>query len=145
MLNPEAKNVQNNQGDTLYHLVCAGRCTRNKCNAIKILQKANVNPDLPNMYDNYPLDMVNKRDSRWKMITDAMKQYTSNSSAFPSAEIKPGNAFSEEQGQGKMIAATGGKRWSAAGGFSFREEETPLPTNVKQIVKTDAKQEEIQI
>ena len=145
MLNPEAKNVQNNQGDTLYHLVCAGRCTRNKCNAIKILQKANVNPDLPNMYDNYPLDMVNKRDSRWKMITDAMKKHTSNSSAFPSTEIKPGNAFSEEQGQGKMIAATEGKRWSAAGGFSFREEETPLPTNVKQIVKTDAKQEEIQI
>ena len=144
-MNPEAKNVQNNQGDTLYHLVCAGRCTRNKCNAIKILQKANVNPDLPNMYDNYPLDMVNKRDSRWKMITDAMKQYTSNSSAFPSAEIKPGNAFSEEQGQGKMIAATEGERWSAAGEFSFTEEENPLPTKVNQIVKTDANQEQIQI
>ena len=144
-MNPEAKNVQNNQGDTLYHLVCAGGCTRNKCNAIKILQKADVNPDLPNMYDKYPLDMVNKRDSRWKMITDAIKKYTSNSSAFPSAEIKLGNAFSEEQGQGKMIAATEGERWSAAGGFSFTEEETPLPTKVNQIVKTDANQEQIQI
>ena len=145
MLNPEAKNVQNNQGDTLYHLVCAGRCTRNKCNAIKILQKANVNPDLPNMYDKYPLDMVNKRDSRWKMITDAMKKYTSNSSAFPPAEMKPGNAFSEEQGQGKMIAATEGESWSIAGGCSFTEEETPLPTRVTQIVKIDANQEQIQI
>lgn len=145
MLNPEAKNVQNNQGDTLYHLVCAGRCTINKCNTIKILQKANVNPDLPNMYDKYPLDMVNKRDSRWEMITDAMKKYTSNSSTFPPAEIKPGNSFSEEQGEGKMIAATEGGSWSAAGGFSFTEEETPLPTKVNQIVKTDANQEQIQI
>ena len=136
----EMENVHDNQGDTLYHLVCAGkRCTEKKCNAIKILRKANINPNLPNRKKMLPLDMVNKSDSRWKMINNVMKNYTSNSSIHSSPEVEPENTPGHEHYHEDLFTAN--EDQSVAGEPFLKEEETSLPKKVLQICKTDDKEQ----
>ena len=136
----EMENVHDNQGETLYHLVCAGkRCTEKKCNAIKILRKANINPNLPNRKNMLPLDMVNKSDSRWKMINNVVKNYTSNSSINSSPEVEPENTPSHEHYHEDLFTAN--EDQSVAGEPFLKEEETSLPKKVLQICKTDDKEQ----
>lgn len=84
---PEIKNVQNAEGDSLYHLACTGRkSTSNKCRAIRILREANVNPNLPNKANKHPIEILYKNDSRCKMLYTALESYhSSTSSSFQSA------------------------------------------------------------
>jgi len=113
---PEIECVQGTNGDTLYHLVCAGKkSSKFKCDAIKILRNANVNPNLPNKRNKLPTDRLYKSDSRWKMINAAMKNYKPGTSGSSSAEANPENASNNEQDQDIPSAASEDEDWSIAG------------------------------
>ena len=86
-----------------------------------------------------PLDMVNKSDSRWKMINNVMKNYTSNSSIHSSSEVEPENKPSNEHYHEDLLTANEDE--SVAGEPFLKEEETSLPKKVLQICKTDDKEQ----
>ena len=87
-----------------------------------------------------PLDMVNKSDSRWKMINNVMKNYTSNSSIHSSSEVEPENTPSHEHYHEDLFTAN--EDQSVAGEPFLKEEETSLPKKVHQICKTDDKEQQ---
>ena len=96
--NPEIKNVQNVEGDSLYHLACTGRRpTSNKCKAIRILREANVNPNLPNKANKHPIETLYKNDSRVKMLYTALESYNSSTSPSFQSAIGHQNISTEEQ------------------------------------------------
>ena len=144
--NPEIENVRDARDDTLYHLVCAGRRPNKKsydrkCDAIRLLRAANVNPSLPNKSGRRPDQMVTKKDPRWRMISTSIESYNSKAPAPSSPETHPQNAFQEEQDKAKTVGATEDDDWSVASEpEENQEEETSIPTKVKESSKPDAKQ-----
>ena len=79
---PEVQSVQDTDGNTLYHIACIGKnLQRKKCDAIRILREANINPNLRNKRNEYAIQKVpSKRDPRWKMLDTALQCYKLNSS-----------------------------------------------------------------
>ena len=146
--NPEIENVRDALGDTLYHLVCAGRKPNKpnksydrKCDAIRLLRAANVNPSLPNNTDRRPVEMVTEKDRRWRMIRTSIESYNSKAPAPSSPETHPQNAFQEEQDKAKTVGATEDDDWSVASEPEVnQEEETSVPTKVNESSKPDDKQ-----
>ena len=89
---PEIENVQDSDGNTLYHLASVGRKpNQNKCEAIRLLGAANVNPNLPNKKGLLAVDMVNKSDRRWKMLERAAAVYKPNTSSSPQSSLTLGH------------------------------------------------------
>ena len=144
--NPEIQNVRDARGDTLYHLVCAGRKLNKKsydrkCDAIRLLRAANVNPSLPNKSGRRPDQMVTKKDPRWRMISTSIESYNSKAPAPSSPKTHPQNAFQEEQDKAKTVGATEDDDWSVASEPEVnQEEETSVPTKVNESSKPDDKQ-----
>ena len=146
--NPEIENVRDALGDTLYHLVCAGRKPNKpnksydrKCDAIRLLRAANVNPSLPNNTDRRPVEMVTEKDRRWGMIRTSIESYNSKAPAPSSPETHPQNAFQEEQDKAKTVGATEDDDWSVASEPEVnQEEETSIPTKVNESSKPGDKQ-----
>ena len=146
--NPEIENVRDALGDTLYHLVCAGRKPNKpnksydrKCDAIRLLRAANVNPSLPNNTDRRPVEMVTEKDRRWRMIRTSIESYNSKAPAPSSPETHPQNAFQEEQDKEKTVGATEDDDWSVASEPEVnQEEETSIPTKVNESSKPGDKQ-----
>ena len=146
--NPETENVRDDRGDTLYHLVCAGRKPNKpnksydrKCDAIRLLRAANVNPSLPNNTDRRPIEMVTEKDRRWRMIRTSIESYNSKAPAPSSPKTHPQNAFQEEQDKAKTVGATEDDEWSVASEPEVnQEEETSIPKKVKESSKPDDKQ-----
>ena len=141
---PEIECVQGTNGDTLYHLVCAGKkSSKFKCDAIKILRNANVNPNLPNKRNKLPTDRLYKSDSRWKMINAAMKNYKPGTSGSSSAEANPENASNNEQDQDIPSAASEDEDWSVVGELVPSAPEETSATSAKdfRVSKIDNKQQ----
>ena len=139
---PEIEFVQDRNGDTLYHLVCAGKKDSDfKCNAIKILRNANVNPTLTNKKNKKPTDSLSKSDSRWKMINAAMKYYKPSTSVPPSSETNPENASNEEQEQD---IPSEDEDWTAPGELAptAPEESSTTPAKDIKVSKIDDKQQQ---
>ena len=139
---PEIECVQDNNGDTLYHLVCAGKkSSKFKCNAIKILRNANVNPTLTNKKNKKPTDSLSKSDSRWKMINAAMEYYKPSTSVPSSSETNPEKASNEEQEQD---IPSEDEDWSAPGELAptATEESSTTPAKDIKASKIDDKQQQ---
>ena len=132
---PEIESVQDSNGDTLYHLVCAGKKpTKHKCDAIKILRSANVNPHLPNKKGKCPIDVVYKSDSRWKMINNAIKYYKSDTPVDVPSETNPNIASNEEEGGDFSVTATKD--------HDVTPDETSAPNKDVSFSKVDEKQQQ---
>ena len=146
--NPETENVRDARGDTLYHLVCAGRKPNKpnksydrKCDAIRLLRAANVNPSLPNNTDRRPIEMVTEKDRRLRMIRTSIESYNFKAPAPSSPGTHPQNAFQEEQDNAKTVGATEDDDWSVASEPEVnQEEETSIPAKVNESSKPDDKQ-----
>ena len=145
--NPEIENVRDASDSTLYHIVCAGRkpskkspAYDRKCDAIQFLREANVNPNLPNKKGLRPLEMVSKKDHRWKMISTSIASYKSNTTAPSSSEILPEIAFQEEKENANSEVATGDEDWSGGSELGLtREEEISASTGVNKSNRLDDK------
>ena len=84
---PEVQSVQDEDGNTLYHIACIGKNTSKKCDTIRILREANINPNLRNKRNEYAIQKVpSKRDPRWKMLDTALQHYKSSSSVSVTRE-----------------------------------------------------------
>ncbi|KAJ7371766.1 TPR and ankyrin repeat-containing protein 1 [Desmophyllum pertusum] len=126
---PEIESVQDANGDTLYHLACYGKMNKksaaNKCKAIRILREANINPNLPNKTNRSPIEMLNKRDPRWKMLDTALGTYRSNSSVSSPPGTNPENTSNEEHNDEFLLTATEGEGLSGGSDGPLTEEVTP--------------------
>ena len=135
---PEIQNVQDSNGDTLYHLVCAGKkSTKHKCNAIKILRNANVNPNLPNKKGKYPTNDLSKSDARWKIIHSTKKYHKADTSVHVPSETNPEIVSNEEEGIAIQLPATESEDSQGAGN---RDDLTPQKTKDVKVSKVDEKQ-----
>ena len=132
---PEIESVQDSNGDTLYHLVCAGKkSTKHKCDAIEILQNANVNPHLSNKKGKLPTDVLYKSDPRWKMIKHAMEYYKSDAPVDMPSETNPNIAPDKEEEEDFPVTAS--KDDDVTPG------ETSTPKNDVSVSKVDEKQQQ---
>ena len=146
--NPEIENVRDANDSTLYHIVCAGRKPNKKspaydrkCEAIQFLREANVNPNLPNKKGLRPLEMVTKKDHRWKMISTSIASYRSNATAPSSSEVHPEIAFQEEKDNANSKLAAQDDDWSRGSELGLtREEGTSESTTVNKSNRLDDKQ-----
>ena len=144
--NPKIENVRDARDDTLYHLVCAERrpnkkSFNRKCDAIRLLRVANVNPNLPNKRGFRPDQMVNKKDPRWRMISTSIEAYNSKTPAPSFHETHSENLFQEEQNKANTVVATEEDDRSVACEPEVnQEEETSVPTKVNESSKPDDKQ-----
>ena len=64
-------------GNTLFHLVAFGKCSRRKCEVVKVLAEAGANPTLRNADGKVPVDYLTKKDPRAKLIRAAINSYKS--------------------------------------------------------------------
>ena len=136
---PEIEHIQNDKGDSLYHLACYGKkSTPNKCKAIRILRDANVNPNIPNKRKEYPIDVVYKSDPRWKMLHFALESYKSNTSTYFQLETERDNVSTEEQYQ--ELTATDGHDLSGPDDIELTE-NTSTPTRDIKVRKVEDKQQ----
>ena len=147
---PDIESVRDSNGDTLYHLVCAGKklktdrkSTSNKYNAIRILRDAKVNPNLPNKKGICPIEMLSKRDSRWKMIDTNIKTYKSNTSVDVPSNTNREDASNEEQHHDVPLTAGGDDNWSVADEGNLTREETSTHITDEKVRKIDDKQQKI--
>ena len=139
---PEIKNVQNKEGDTLYHLACTGRkSTQNKCRAIRILRDAKVNPNLPNKTNKHPIDMLYKKDPRWKMLSTALESYKSSTSTCFQSETGQENLSTEEQQKEFRSSATESDDSSGVSDDQSNQEVPPIPAKDVKVRKTEYKQQ----
>ena len=128
---PEIENVQDANGDSLYHLACYGKkSTANKCTAIRILRAANLNPNLRNKRNKCPTDMLSKRDSRCKILGFA-ESYTSSTSTSFHLETERVNVFNEEQHQEIPLNASHGEDLVAPGDVELTEETSAANKDIK--------------
>lgn len=74
-LHPDLENVQDSNGNTLFHHVMTGKKTIEKCKVLRCLTNAKLNPDMPNKQGKRPTEMCNKRDDRNKMLKKFLKEY----------------------------------------------------------------------
>ena len=95
---PEVQSVQDTDGNTLYHIACIGKnLQRKKCDAIRILREANINPNLRNKRNEYAIQKVpSKRDPRWKMLDTTLQCYKLNSSVSFTHEENSEKVSNEE-------------------------------------------------
>ena len=139
---PEIKNVQNTEGDSLYHLACTGRKpTSNKCRAIRILRDANLNPNLPNKTNKHPIDMLYKSDPRWKMLNTALESYKSRSSSSFQSETGNQNVSAEEQHREYRSSASEDDDPSGKRHDQSNQEEPPFLAKDVEVRKTEDKQQ----
>ena len=96
---PEVQSVQDTDGNTLYHIACIGKnLQRKKCDAIRILREANINPNLRNKRNEYAIQKVpSKRDPRWKMLDTTLQCYKLNSSVSVTHEENSEKVSNEER------------------------------------------------
>lgn len=138
---PEIKNVQNMEGDSLYHLACTGRrSTPNKCKAIRILRNANVNPNLPNKANQCPTDVLYKRDSRWKMLNTALESYKSHTSTSFLSETEHENLSTEGEHREYRSSPTDDDDSSGKSDDQSNQEAPPVLAKDVEKKKTDDKQ-----
>ena len=138
---PEVQSVQDTDGNTLYHIACIGKnLQRKKCDAIRILREANINPNLRNKRNEYAIQKVpSKRDPRWKMLDTALQHYKSSSSVSATREENSEKVSDEEHDKELQWADV--KEEYVSGG----DEEKPTteakntPQNVN-VLKIDHKQ-----
>ena len=137
---PEVQSVQDEDGNTLYHIACIGKNTSKKCDAIRILREANINPNLRNKRNEYAIQKVpSKRDPRWKMLDTALQHYKSSSSVSATREENSEKVSDEEHDKELQWADV--KEEYVSGG----DEEKPTteakntPQNVN-VLKIDHKQ-----
>ena len=71
----ENPDVTDANGNTLFHLVTIGKCSKRKCDAIQILSDFGVNPLLRNKDGKQPIDILAKKDPRLKMVRIAAQAY----------------------------------------------------------------------
>lgn len=64
-------------GNTLFHLVAFGKCSRRKCDVVRVLAEAGANPTLKNTDGKVPVDYLTKKDPRAKLIRAAINSYKS--------------------------------------------------------------------
>lgn len=64
-------------GNTLFHLVAFGKCSRRKCDIVRVLADAGANPTLKNTDGKVPVDYLTKKDPRAKLIRAAINSYKS--------------------------------------------------------------------
>lgn len=137
---PGIEYVQDDSGDSLYHLACYGKkSTPNKCKAIRMLREANVNPNLPNKRKTYPIDLLYKSDPRWKMLNNALESYKSNTS-FPS-KMERETVSTEEQHQDFFLRATEGEDLPGVSDVPLTQEVTSTPAKEIKVNKVEDKQE----
>ena len=138
---PEVQSVQDTDGNTLYHIACIGKnLQKKKCDAIRILREANINPNLRNKRNEYAIQKVpSKRDPRWKMLDTALQHYKSSSSVSVTREENSEKVSDEEHDKELQWADV--KEEYVSGG----DEEKPTteakntPQNVN-VLKVDQKQ-----
>ena len=64
-------------GNTLFHLVALGKCSRRKCDVVRVLAEAGANPTLKNTEGKVPVDYLTKKDPRAKLLRAAINSYKS--------------------------------------------------------------------
>ena len=140
---PEIQCVQDTNGDTLYHIACIGKNSSNKCDAIRILRYANINPNLLNKRNEYPIDKVqSKRDPRWKMLNTALQTYKPNSSISVPSGKSPENVSNEEQDQGLPWTVTNDEDVSCANDIQpTPEANSATPNQNIKVSKIEDKQQ----
>ena len=139
---PEIKNVQNAEGDSLYHLACTGRKpTSNKCEAIRILRDANVNPNLPNKANKHPIEMPHKKDPRYKMLDTALQSYHSSSSTSFQPATGHENISTEEQHKEYRSSATEDDDSSEERDNQSKQEKPHIPAKEVKVRKVEDKQQ----
>ena len=69
--------VVDGSGNSLFHLVAFGKCSRRKCDMINVLLEAGANPTLKNTEGKIPVDYLNKKDPRARHIRAATNSYKS--------------------------------------------------------------------
>ena len=138
---PEVQSVQDTDGNTLYHIACIGKnLQQKKCDAIRILREANINPNLRNKRNEYAIQKVpSKRDPRWKMLDTALQHY--KSSSFVSVTREENSEKVSDEEHDKELQWADVKEEYVSGG----DEEKPTteakntPQNVN-VLKIDHKQ-----
>ena len=138
---PEVQSVQDTDGNTLYHIACIGKnLQKKKCDAIRILREANINPNLRNKRNEYAIQKVpSKRDPRWKMLDTALQHY--KSSSFVSVTREENSEKVSDEAHDKELQWADVKEEYVSGG----DEEKPTteakntPQNVN-VLKVDQKQ-----
>ena len=139
---PEIKNVQSAEGDSLYHLPCAGKkSTSNKCRAIRILRDNNVNPNLPNKANKHPIEMLYKNDSRCKVLYTALESYTSSTSTSPQSATANENMSTEEKHEEYRSSATEDDDSSGERDDRSKHEKPPALTKDAKVRKVEDKQQ----
>ena len=139
---PAIKNVQNAEGDSLYHLACTGRkSTSNKCRAIRILRDANINPNLPNKANKRPIEMLYKNDSRCKMLYTALESYNSSNSTSFQSTTGHENISTEEQHEEYHSSAAEDDDSSGKGDDDSKQEKPPIPARDVKVRKAEDKQQ----
>ena len=140
---PEVQYVKDTNGDTLYHIACIGKTSKNKCDAIRILREANINPNLPNNSNEYAIGKVqSKRDPRWKMLNTALETYKSNSSVSVPYENSPDNVSNGQQDQHFPLTVT--ECGDASCGSDIQptpEANSATPNQNIKVSKTEDKQQ----
>ena len=138
---PEVQSVQDTDGNTLYHIACIGKnLLRKKCDAIRILREANINPNLRNKRNEEAIQKVPSiRDPRWKMLDTALQCYKLSSSVSVTHE-ENSEKVSDKQHDKELQWADGEEEHVSSG-----DEEKPTteakntPQNVN-VLKIDHKQ-----
>ena len=137
---PEVQSVQDEDGNTLYHIACIGKNTSKKCDAIRILREANINPNLRNKRNEEAIQKVPSiRDPRWKMLDTALQCYKLSSSVSVTHE-ENSEKVSDKQHDKELQWADGEEEHVSSG-----DEEKPTteakntPQNVN-VLKIDHKQ-----
>ena len=138
---PEVQSVQDTDGNTLYHIACIGKnLLRKKCDAIRILREANINPNLRNKRNEEAIQKVPSiRDPRWKMLDTALQCYKLSSSVSVTHE-ENSEKVSDKQHDKELQRADGEEEHVSSG-----DEEKPTteakntPQNVN-VLKMDHKQ-----
>ncbi|XP_074628132.1 TPR and ankyrin repeat-containing protein 1-like isoform X4 [Acropora palmata] len=138
----EIKNVQNAEGDSLYHLACTGRRpTSNKCEAIRILREANVNPNLPNKANKSPNEILHKNDSRCRVLYTALESYNSSTSLSFQSATGHQNISTEEQDKEYLSSATGDDDSSGSRNDDSKQEKPLIPAKDAKVRKVEDKQQ----
>ncbi|XP_068702489.1 TPR and ankyrin repeat-containing protein 1-like [Montipora foliosa] len=112
---PGFQSVQDNDGNTLYHLVCTGKPTKHRRDAIRILQDANVNPHFRNKKGKRAIDMLFGKDLRRKIISDAMSSIKPEAPDIGSTRTVSENVSAkQEKSQVVTPAKTEDDEWSVS-------------------------------
>ncbi|XP_068717953.1 TPR and ankyrin repeat-containing protein 1-like [Montipora capricornis] len=114
---PGFQSVRDSAGNTLYHLVCTGKPTKHRRDAIRILQGANVNPHFRNKKGKRAIDILRRKDPRRKIISAAMSSIKSEAPHLISPRTDSENASAkQEKSQVVTPAKTENDEWSVSSG-----------------------------